>query len=521
MVLPQLPNTLDWNTSNATSWVNYPVLLAALRGLVQLDARNEAQPCLAARWDPPRTTAEGHQRWVFHLRPNVRWSDGAPLVAEDFVLGARRVVQGSQAEELGAVAGVAEYSALRGARATPEALEAALAAVGVRALDEHTVEYELRAPSASFLVSLANLYTMFPAPSRALRGLTPAQVREYFENPRDGHPAALGPFRIESWDRAAERVRLVRNPLSSFAPPLAPGERAVEALVVQTSEVGVPLFHRGEVDFVTIDTATGILAAQGTAQRQQLLSTYFALLNVRRAPLDRVEVRRALALLVDRAAALAHLVPDARLARTLVPPSIPGALTASEIAALPATDVARARALLAAAGGVHRPLRLLFDGSPGIVPQGAVARRLARQLAAVGIELELDERHEDYAQRRRAGEWDLALRRIGADFAHPMNFLAVFRHDGSHATGWESLEGGEALARYERTLDQGEAEADPARAQPFFARAERQLLEEHVVLVPLYHPDRYYLVSPLVAGLQIDVFNFPSLQGARYARGAP
>ena len=44
VVVPAMPSTLDWSTSDPTSWVNYPVMLATMKGLTQLSEQNEITP---------------------------------------------------------------------------------------------------------------------------------------------------------------------------------------------------------------------------------------------------------------------------------------------------------------------------------------------------------------------------------------------------------------------------------------------------------------------------------------------
>ena len=95
----------------------------------------------------------------------------------------------------------------------------------MEALDAHTLRVTLARPRSYFLARLANVYLFFPAPSADLAGKSDEAVRDYFDRPRDGRPLALGPYRVERWDRAGERVRLVTTRPRRFLPPLAPGER--------------------------------------------------------------------------------------------------------------------------------------------------------------------------------------------------------------------------------------------------------------------------------------------------------
>ena len=318
-------------------------------------------------------------------------------------------------------------------------------------------------------------------------------------------------------------MRLVHNPASSFQPPLEPGERPAPVLTLMKSEIGSALYERGRVDFVFIDSA---LALRGQRpedlQHEPLLSTYFLAFNTERPPLDRPEVRRAIARALDREALLAGLLPAVRPTTVLLPPELPGAATPEEAARLPHFDRERARAELRGAPGLERPLRLVYKAGDSFVPEVAIAERIAAQLGEVGITVTLDARSDfsaEVARRTQEGPraYDLYLRRLGADYAHPNTFFTLFEREGNHQTGWEAQGRGEPMARFERLLEEADAEADAERARALYAQAQAVLLDEQAVIAPLYHPDRYYRVRAKLRGLDVDPFNFLALRSLRLA----
>ncbi|OJH40825.1 peptide ABC transporter substrate-binding protein [Cystobacter ferrugineus] len=523
VVVPAMPTTLDWSYSDPINWANYPVMLATQRGLTTLAPDNSVRPGLATRWERSLDDV-GQEVYTFHLREDVRWSDGTtPLTAQDFVMGWHRALQGRERGEMSDLAGAEEVLALQERRAPAEQLQAALSRTGVEAMDAHTLRVTLSRPRGYFLSRLANVYLFFPVPSAVLAGRSEEEIRDYFDRPRDGHPLALGPYRVETWDRAGERVRLVHNPHSAFLPPLGPGEQIVPVLTLLKSEVGPALYERGRVDFVFVDSA---LALRGKPpadlQREPLLSTYFLAFNTERAPLDRPEVRRAISQAIDREALMKGLLPMTRPGNELLPPELPGAATPEEAARLPGFSPERAREVLAGVPGLDRPLRLVYRAGDSFVPETAIAERLAAQLARVGVQVTLDARSDysaEVARRTPAGPraYELYLRRLGADYAHPNTFFTLFERNGLHQTGWETQRGGEPMARFESLLDQADAEADIARARVLYAQAQALLLDEMAVIAPLYHPDRYFRVRSFLHGVDVDPFNFLSLRDLRRA----
>jgi len=527
IVVPAMPTTLDWSTSDPNSWANYPVMLATLRGLTSLGDDNAVQPGLAQRWER-ELRPDGREVYTFHLRTDVKWSDGVtPLTAGDFVFGWRRAVRGRERGEMLDVLGAEEVLRLLDSGAPSAQVHRAVESLGVEAIDPLTLRVTLGNPRNYFLSRLANVYLFFPAPSRDLAGRSEEEIRDYFDRPRGDRPLSLGPYRVQSWDRAGERVRLVQDPSSALAPAIGAGEAPAPVVTLMKSEVGPALYDRGRVDFVFIDSAVALKEERpADLRRRELLSTYFLAFNTLRAPLDRVEVRRAIGMALDRGVLLEGLLPQARLACGLLPPGLLGAHELAEhgCGAAGSDPKTKTLELLQFASELRRPLRLVYRAGESFIPEVAIAERIKSQLARVGVPVELEARYDFSAEIARIASDgfpapDLYLRRIGADYAHPKTFSTFFERGGNHYTGWEKLAGGEIVRRFETILKQADAQPEPSAAAALYSQAERILLEEAAVIAPIYHPDRYYRVHPSLVGLQVDPFNFLSLRELRL-RGA-
>ena len=519
-----MPTTLDWNTSDPVSWTNYPIVLATMRGLTTVDSENRIQPGLAARWERERDS-QGREIYTFHLRPGVKWSDGVtPLTANDFVVGWRRGVVGRERGEMQDVLGADQIVRLLDSGAARGAVDAAVERLAVEAVDRDTLKVTLARPRNYFLARVANVYLFYPAPSADLAGRTEDEIREYFERPRAGKPLALGPFRVESWDRPGERVRIVRNEFSSFLPPLGPAEAQPKEVILMKSEVGAALFERGRVDFVFVDSPFALAeTAARQLQRQELLSTYFLAFNTQRPPLNRPEVRRLLAMTLDRLGLLGGLLPQVRPAFWLLPPELFGPSNSRTPPSASPLELQNAKRQLAAAIGGERVLRLVYRAGESFIPEVAIAERIKAQWAAVGVKVELDPRYDFSTEIGRISSDgypapDLYLKRIGADYFHPKSFFTLFEKGGNHHTGWEKIDGGSAIDLFEQLLDTADSRPDLESARPIYLEAERLLLMDQAVIVPLYYPDRYYRVRPSLRGLGVDRFNFLSIGNVSQAR---
>jgi peptide/nickel transport system substrate-binding protein len=510
-----MPTTLDWNASDPASWANYPVAMATMRGLTMLSPENRVEPGLADRWTR-EILPDGRERYVFHLRGDIRWSDGVtPLVAEDFVFAWRRALVGNERAEMSDLDGASQVLRLLEAGAAKAQVERALVSVGVRSLDNANLEVILSRPRNYFLSRLANVYLFFPAPSALLRPMSEEARREYYDRPRNGQPLAIGSFRVEQWDRAAERVRLVRNEHCCGASDNRTRSRVVTFM---KSEVGAALYERGRLDFVFMDNPIALRGSlPADVHRQPLLSTYFLTINAERPPLNAPEVRRAIAMAIDRSALVSDLFPTCRTTDVLVPEKILPRRGGGTVA----FDREGARSAWSRVTP-KRKLRLVYRSGESFLPEMAIAERIRSQLMEAGIEVEIDARFDFFDEIARIGPdglhtTDLYLRRLGADYPHPRTFFTLFERGGNHHTGWDLPRAGDGVDRFEDWMNAGDAEVDLQKANESYWQAESILLKREAIVVPLFHPDRYFRVRPRLAGLGVDAFNFLSIANLRIA----
>lgn len=509
VALSSLPNTLDWNASHESSFQNYPALLAMMQGLTTLAPDGSVRPGLAAFWE---VALDGpKQVYTFHLRPDAVWSDGTTKVtAHDFAWGWRRALLGHEPADLLDLDGARAVVNARAKGAPPEQLERLLDAVGVIARDDATLEVTLTSPRTYFLSRLATVYTFFPAPRAALQGKDARATRRYFDEPDGTHPLVTGEFVPLKWDRVGQKVDLARNP--HFKGEVHP--RAVQKLTLMQAALAPVLYAQCRVDFLFQDDPSAVMQGAPDLARSPLMSIYWLGFNTTKVPLP---LRRAIAQSIDRSTLFEGLLPQVRVAHSFLPEPMPGALSAEEAKerGAPPYDPARARELISQAGDPGELTLLLRTGT--FMPELGIADAIRRQLAAVGLKVRIvttsnftnDIKSQDGVLRHH-----LFLRRTGADYAHPQTLLTPLQASGNHYTDWHKLEGGAPQARFQALLDEGAAQTDPAAMKETFARAQAILLDEQVVLTPLYFPDRYFLKRPWLKGLGVDAFNFLTYRGA-------
>lgn len=500
--------TLDWSRSHEAAFQNYPVLLAMMRGLTKLGPDFQPQPQLADSWDVALTQdSPPRQVYTFHLKKGVVWSDGkTPLRAMDFVFAWRRAVVGADAAELADLDGA--DAALAAAKAG-SGLDAALAKLGVEAVDDATLKVTLKGPRSYFLSRVAYVYPYFPAPSAELEGKSEDDVHRYFDEPKEGRPLVLGAFKLASWDRVAQKVGLEANPFDAWKP----ASGTVQKLNLITAELSPLMYDQCQVDFLYLDDASALEHPPADMQTSRLLSVYWLGFNTTKVPLP---LRRAITHAVDRPAlmkALSGMIPTPRTGRGFLPPEMPGALAEGDprLDALPGLDLEKAKAELKEAGYAGEELTLLVRTSGSFMPEMALAQGIRRQLEAIGVKVTLvstanltnDIKDADGTLRHH-----LFLKRTGADYAHPHTLLTVFLRNGNHYTDWQKLDGGKAVEQFEQLLADGAGESDPKKMTEVYAKAQQLLQSEQAVALPVYFPNRYYRRRDWVEGLAIDGFNF-------------
>ena len=129
-------------------------------GLMNQDADGNLIPGVATGY----TTNDAKDVYTFTLRDNARWSDGNPVTAHDFVYSWRRLADPATASPYSWFADIMaleNVGAVMSGESPPEAL-------GIRALDNHTLEVRLTA-SLPYFAAMTTHASTFPSPQWTVR----------------------------------------------------------------------------------------------------------------------------------------------------------------------------------------------------------------------------------------------------------------------------------------------------------------------------------------------------------------
>lgn len=479
------PYTLD--PGLCAEYVSALVVEQMFSGLVSTAPNLDVVPEVAQRWQ----VLEGGRRYRFHLRPDARWSDGAPLTAHDFEVAWKRVLHPATGRI------PSELLAIRGARAFYHGESGDADQVGVRALDAGTLDVELEEPVSHFLYVLTSVNT-FPIPQHVIEAFGAAwtDVDKIVGN---------GPFRLEAWDRG-QCMKLARNPFYAGRCRGNVGEVVLHfPQDGSTQDLLAPLeqYVRGDLDVLTLTDAS---VHEGDRIRRQFAAEYLSapwLFTIylgfvtSRPPFDDVHLRQALALGADREE-LANVILRGMYAPAsggFVPPGMAGH---SPQLGFP-YDPDRARQLLAAAGYADGAGLPILEGLsvPPIDP--LITEYLQTQWReTLGIQVAWDV--ADWPPFRRRLQQDpphLYILARFADWPDPSYFLPP--RNERPRNRWVSQ-------AYEDLVEQARQALDQEARIELLRRADQILVHEAPIL-PLFYGRQHLLVKPWVSSFPISALN--------------
>lgn len=185
------PASLD--PHKVESDIEFNIISDLFEGLVSVTPAGAIQPRLAERWEN-----KDNLLWTFHLRPGLTWSDGTAITAQDIVWSWQRLVSPATASP---------YASYPGNMHIDNAREIALGqqgpeTLGVKALNDSTLQVTLSQPNAAFLAMLAH-------PS--LVPIDKVLVERFADKwTRPEHIVTSGPYKLTQWV-VNERLVAERN----------------------------------------------------------------------------------------------------------------------------------------------------------------------------------------------------------------------------------------------------------------------------------------------------------------------
>ena len=451
------------------------------RGLTRTGPDGRPLPRLASRWE----VDAGVKTFTFHLRPGLRWSDGARITASDAVY----------------TLGVLQDPSLAQTQ-----VGQAWGGVTVAAPDPLTVVYTLPSPSAGFV----NLTRLGILPEHALKPRPVAALRDATDAPTSG------PFRVDHVER--DRVVLRRNPHTS-EPAWLDG---IDLRLFNSTTAAVEALLAGDIDSFA-GLSPGDATRLASSLNQQLVragSFAYAeiLYNQQQAALADPSVRRAVSWAMDRRRQIeGPLHGFARLDGSPIPPTI-------SWAAAPETGTvfdrrAASRSLDAAGWKQSSPGAVRQKNGADLVlalaaedldPYSAVARQAVSDLAAVGVKVKLSlVSAQQLVALLQARRFDMVLTALDNG---PDPDIYVLWHSTQSVPGGFNFSGMARDPLLDKDLEDGRFNYDVKKRRPAYIDAQKILRQDAVADV-LFCPDILVGYNKRVKGVR---FLAAMERGGRY-----
>jgi oligopeptide transport system substrate-binding protein len=467
------PPTLDWN--KATDTTSSHVIGNIMEGLVAYNLADKELgliPALATEWKP----SEKARVWTFKLREGVKWSDGVDFTAEQVAESWKRLLSKETASEYAYfLFGIKNAKAFAEGKVTWEQVGVAIQGKGV-------IRVELEKAMGYFphLLTHASTY-----PVRL--DLIAKHGEKWTEA---GNMVGLGPYKLAVWQHDRE-ILLEANELYYGD---APATKYIHAQMIIEQATAMNHFDAGKLDAVDGLPSTELKRARTRKEYRSVgvLQLYYYGFNVKKAPMDNVHVRRAVAHAIDRQRVVQLLAGGEIPMTGWVPSGMFGYF--ADVGLEFNLDKAKAELQKAGYGEGGKPLpkiELHFNTNEN---HQRIAEAVQAQLKeSLGIEVELkNEEWKTYLARMRSDA--PTMYRFGwlADYPDPDNFMNLMTsYSDNNRTRWGDT-------RYDRLVEQAASEVDREKRRDLYHKASKLLLEEAVPVVPMMTSVAHLLVSDRV-----------------------
>lgn len=507
-------NPPDLDPQRTTDQVSIDVLNAILEGLMRADKEGVQQPGLAA--DFPEISEDG-LIYTFTLREGLTWSDGEPLTAYDFEYAWKRAMNPLTASQYNymfeCVEGAEDFiyfeelelpdheelSDDEYEQAVEEykaALQPVEDAVGVKALDESTLEVKLVQPTPYFL-DLCSFVTYLPAPRHLVE-----QYGDDFATAADKF-ACSGPFTMQSWEPDSKIV-LVKNDKYWDADQVKLNQ--INMFMVKEISTYMNMYETGDLD------ATGVPGDYIEEYRTQPefgsipeAVCWYLQLNREDPVMANDNFRLALSYGFDRQEFIDKVLQNySAPATAYTPPTINDQEGNSfnetwvKQELLPKTaDLDKAQEYLNQALeelNIAKAEDLVITMLSG---DSEVAKKYAEGVQGLlqknlGIKVKVDS--VDFAtrlERMRNKQFSLVYAGWGGDYNDPLTFMDMW------ITGGPYNDVGYSSQAYDAAIKTAKTSTDNKTRMEAMAEAERILCED-LPVIPLYWPTRNFVTRPYV-----------------------
>ncbi|MGB5248082.1 MAG: peptide ABC transporter substrate-binding protein [Gammaproteobacteria bacterium] len=478
------PDSLDPHRSEETSAAD--ILRDLFEGLTSENPDGSVAPGGAERWE----ISEDGRTYTFYLRADGRWSNGDPVVAEDFVAGLRRSVDPATGSVYGqllqSIEGALDVVA---GRLPPEAL-------AVKAISDRVVEIRLVEPTPYFL-EILNHSTAYP-----IHRASHEKLGDQFARP--GNLVSNGAYELVEWV-VQSHVKLRKNPYYWDADNAAID--TVYYVHIESPAAELKRYRAGELDFTFTLPNNQYQWIRENLPEELVVgpyaSVYYYQFSLSNPPFDDIRLRQALTMAIDRTIMVEKVTGVGEIAAYSFVPTAVSGYTAARFPWMDWPEeqrLAEARRLYAEAGfSKDNPLdvELFYNTSENHKKIALAISAMWKQALGVRARLMNLEFKVMLEQRRDNSRWQVMRMGWVGDYNDPNTFLEIFHSThGQNDPGFDNPE-------FDRLLAEASGTLDPARRAELLQAAEALMLSEYPVM-PIYFSVIKRIVKPWVIGYQTN-----------------
>ena len=469
------------------------VLKLMYEGLTRMNDNGEQVPGVASEWE---VSPDGLQ-YVFKLRQDAKWSNGDPVTANDFVFAWERALNP-------AAAALYAYQLyyLKNAEAYNTEEITDFSQVGVKATDDYTLEVTLENPAPYFL-SLTSFYTYYPV-HKSVEG------NEAWATNKDSM-IVNGPYTMTNWT-TGQKIEVTKNDnywdkdnikMSKIAMSLV-NSGASELLSYKNGELDYAGKPNGEIPTDQIEAVKKELADEYSAPG--IASTYYYEFNVTEEPFDNEKIRKAFAMSVNRKDLVEKVTMGGQIpAYGFVAPGIKGENDEYRNE-YPDNyfqeNVEEAKKLLeegmAEKGYTTLPeITLIYNSSESHKKVALAIADMWQKNLGVTVKTENQE-WGVFLENRQNLNYQIARAGWSSDYNDPMSFMDMWVTNGGNN------DAGFSNAEYDALIKEAYQTQDNAARMTAMSKAEKILIQDNQVLMPLYYYTNEYLIKPNLKGVSLD-----------------
>ena len=433
------------------------------------------------------TVSEDGKTYTFKLRKGLVWSDGTPLTARDFEYSWFRALDPKTESQTVFL----HWLFIKGAKAFYEAEVKDRSTVGIRALDDHTLQVELTAP-APFFVDVVTYVAFAPVPKHVID-----KHDKHWIEPKN--IVVSGAYTMTVWQER-DRIVLEKNPSYWDAANVQIEKSTI--YMSNNESKNMVLYKTGKVDAArqigNDKIKKFIEEGREDLWIAEIMCTYYYVIRAPKPPFDSQLLRRAVNMSIDKERMTKHILAAFQQpATSIVPPMFEATLGYVS----PYGDEfnpTKARQLLAQAGfprgyGLGE-IEIVYNTYEG---HRLIAEFVQRNLQEnLGVKVIVNNMEwKSLLDKVKLGDFQIARTSWCADYPDPTTFLEVLRGDGPSNYAKYQNPHDDAL------LDRVQMEPDARRRNVLMCAAEKALTRD-VPLMPFYYYTRGYLLAPYVKGYE-------------------